>query len=96
MSTKRPPSRVESIQARAKRSGKSYVGMLNQETKKHAFNHGLPWDDDSVNTIFNMTSEDRTIYEIALATGRTYYSAGTAVSHVRFASRHAPVFRAHL
>lgn len=85
---------AKSIQAEAKRrGGKSYISRLNDETKKFAYNYGTPWSEDNVEDLVSLVSSDKTTYEIALATGRTFYSAQTARSHVRFAMNHAAAFR---
>ncbi len=107
--TKKPPTKAatktpkaprtkdaKSIQAEAKRSGRSYIASLNDETRKHAYNHGIGWTDDDVSTLLNLIESDKTTYEMAIKLGRTFYSAQVARSHAAFASRHANVFKRYL
>ena len=90
-------AKVKSIQAqRNKRGHKSRVASLNDETLRHAYNHGTPWTDDEVEAIANLISRDATTFDMALAVGRSYYSTQTTRSHVRFAMNHARVFRGFL
>lgn len=93
-------TKVVSIQAATgrsqKSSGRSHVARLNDETKKHAYNHGMPWSDDEVSTLLNLIDRDQTTYDMALATGRTYYAAQYARAHAAFAQRHARVFKKYL
>lgn len=97
---KKPPAPrtkdAKSIQAESKRSGRSYIASLNDETRKHAYNHGIGWSDDDVGTLLNLIDKDETTYTMALALGRTFYSAQVARSHVAFASRHAAAFKRYL
>ena len=80
---------MKSIQAEAKRtSGKSHVAKLNDRTLRTASRKGLAWNDDEVAILVTMIEEDKTTYEMALATNRTYYGAQVARSHVGFAMRH--------
>ena len=69
---------------------------LNDETKKHAYNHGIAWSDDDVSMLLNLIDKDETTYQMAMALGRTFYAAQVARSHVAFASRHARVFKKYL
>ena len=90
-------SKVVSIQAGGRRrSGRSHVARLNDETKKHAYNHGMAWTDDDVVTLLNMIDQDKTTFDMALATGRSYYAAQYARAHASFAQRHARVFKRYL
>jgi hypothetical protein len=96
--TKRPPTKatrgnLTSIQGGGIRGGRSHVARLNDETKKHAFNHGLPWSDDDVGALMNLIDKDDTTYNMALATGRSYYAAAYARAHLSFAQRHAKLIK---
>lgn len=77
-----------SIQAEARKRGKSIGAYLNDKTKKSAYNMGAPWSDDDVATIVNMREHGDTVFDMAIRLGRTYYSAMTASSHIGFAMRH--------
>lgn len=85
--------KVVSIQAGGKKSGRSYVARLNDETKKHAYNHGQPWSDDEVTTMANLIDKDETTYNMAMATGRTFYAASYARAHLSFLQRHRKVLK---
>ena len=91
----RKSAKVVSIQAKPKAGG-SYIAQLNEHTKKHAFNSGLPWDDDDVSTLASMISRDEKTFDIAMALGRTFYSAQYARAHISFAMRHASVIKEYL
>lgn len=87
---------AKSIQAESKRSGRSYIASLNDETRKHAYNHGIGWSDDDVGTLLTLIDKDETTYTMAIALGRTFYAAQVARSHAGFVSRHAAVFKKYL
>lgn len=92
----RAPRAAKSIQAESKRSGRSYISSLNDETRKHAYNHGIGWSDDDVITLLTLIEGDKTTYEMALKLGRTFYAAQVARSHAAFISRHAAAFARYL
>lgn len=77
-----------SIQAEARKHGKSVAAYLNEKSKKGAFNAGLPWSSDDVATIAQMIADDATTFDMATRTGRTYYGALNARAHIGFAMRH--------
>jgi hypothetical protein len=80
---------VKSIQAEARKHGKSIAAYMNDKTKKGAVNAGLPWDGDDVAILVQMIEGDETTYDMALRLGRTYYGTLNARAHVGFALRHA-------
>lgn len=89
---KRKPA---SIQAEARKHGRSVAAYLNDKTKKSAFNAGVPWSDDDVAAIVTMIEAGgHTVFDIAVTLGRTYYATGTARAHVSFAMRHWQVIDA--
>ena len=90
-----PSAKVVSIQAKRKGGG-SYISRLNDETKKHAINAGLQWDSDDVAKLARMIAKDATTFDIAMALGRTFYSAQNARAHVGFAMRHARVLKGYM
>jgi hypothetical protein len=77
-----------SIQAEARKHGKSIGAYLNEKSRKGAFNAGLPWSSDDVAILVQMIESDETTFEMATRTGRTYYGALAARAHVGFALRH--------
>lgn len=81
-------SKPKSIQAEARKAGKSIAAYLNEKSKKGAFNTGLPWDTEDVAVLVQMIEADETTYEMATRLGRTYYGAMNARQHVAFAMRH--------
>lgn len=81
-------AKAVSIQAEARRQGKSIGAFLNDKTKKGAFNNGLPWSSDDVAVIVQMIESDETTFAMALRLGRTYYGALNARGHIGFALRH--------
>ena len=93
-------SNVVSIQAdsrrritRNRKAGRSRVQALNDETKRNAFNHLVPWSDDDVEALINLIEKDTTTFEMAMTLGRSYYAAQNARAHVSFAMRHASAFK---
>lgn len=80
--------RQKSIQAEARRHGKSHVAQLNDKTKRGAINAGLPWSSDDVAQLAQMIVDDDTTFDMAIRLGRTYYGASSARAHVGFAMRH--------
>lgn len=92
---RQPVSKIVSIQAKRKGGG-SYIAQLNEETKRHAINSGLPWDDDDVSTLASMIARDAKTFDIAMALGRTFYSAQYARAHVSFAMRHARILKGYM
>lgn len=83
-----------SIQAEARKRGKSVSAYLNDKAKKGAFNVGAVWSDDDVATIVAMIDHDDTTFDMAIRLGRTYYGAQNARSHIAFAMRHWDVIDA--
>jgi hypothetical protein len=78
----------KSIQAEARKRGKSIAAYLNDKTKKGAFNAGLPWSSDDVGILVGLIEKDETTYEMAIRLGRTYYGVQNARAHIGFAIRH--------
>lgn len=62
-----------------------------EQTKRAAYNSGKAWSDDDVSHLLNAIHADKTIYDTAMDIGRSYYSVQSAMSHTRFALRHAAV-----
>ena len=81
-------SRMKSIQAEARKHGKSVQAFLNEKSRKGAFNAGLPWDSSDVAILVAMIEADETTFDMATRLGRTYYGAMNARQHVAFALRH--------
>lgn len=81
---------VKSIQVETKRH--SSTTKLQRQSLKKAHRNGMPWSDDEVARLIAGIDRDETSYEIALATGRTYYGIMGARSSVMFALRHANAF----
>jgi hypothetical protein len=81
-------TKAKSIQAEARKYGKSVAAYLNEKTKKGAFNAGLAWSDDDVGIIAQMINDDLTTFDMAMRLGRTYYGALNARAHIGFAMRH--------
>jgi hypothetical protein len=77
-----------SIQAEARKYGKSVAAYLNEKSRKGAFNAGAIWSDDDVSTIVSMIEHDDTTFDMATRLGRTYYGATYARAHISFALRH--------
>lgn len=77
-----------SIQAEARKYGKSVAAYLNDKSKRGAFNAGALWSDEDVATIAQMIQSDETTYDMAVRLGRTYYGALNARAHIGFALRH--------
>jgi hypothetical protein len=77
-----------SIQAEARKHGKSVAAYLNEKTKKGAFNAGLAWSHDDVGALAQMIADDMTTFDMATRLGRTYYGALNARAHIGFAMRH--------
>jgi hypothetical protein len=77
-----------SIQAEARKHGKSVAAYLNAKSRKGAFNAGAVWSDDDVATIVAMIAADDTTFDMATRLGRTYYGAQNARAHIAFALRH--------
>jgi hypothetical protein len=77
-----------SIQAEARKYGKSVAAYLNEKSKKGAFNVGSVWSDDDVSMLVSMIEHDDTTFDMATRLGRTYYGAQNARAHVAFALRH--------
>jgi len=88
-------SKVVSIQAKSRKGGaKSPAALRQAETLRHAWNSGNEWSNDEVSQIMNSLEKNESQFDLALSLGRTYYSTGTARTHVRFAIRHIAVLRA--
>lgn len=87
--------KVVSIQAERNKRGhkRSHVATLNDETLKHAYNHGLPWADEDVESLAGLIDQDKTTFDMAMHLGRSYYSTQYARAHISFALRHANVFK---
>lgn len=83
-----------SIQAEARKHGKSVAAYLNNKSQKGAFNAGAIWSDDDVATIVAMIEHDDTTFDMATRLGRTYYGALNARAHIGFAMRHWDVIDA--
>jgi hypothetical protein len=81
-------SKQLSIQAEARKHGKSVAAYLNEKSRRGAFNAGVVWSDDDVSTLISMIEHDDTTFDMATRLGRTYYGAMHARSHVAFALRH--------
>jgi hypothetical protein len=81
-------SKQLSIQAEARKHGKSVAAFLNDKTKKGAFNAGAVWSSDDVAIIAQMIEADETTFDMAIRVGRTYYGALNARAHIGFAMRH--------
>lgn len=77
-----------SIQAEARKAGKSVAAYLNHKSRKGAFNAGLPWSSDDVAVLAQMILADEKTFDMATRLGRTYYGASAARAHVGFALRH--------
>jgi hypothetical protein len=84
MASKKPMS----IQAEARKYGKSVAAYLNDKTKKGAYNAGVVWSSEDVATIAQMIANDETTFDMAVRLGRTYYGALNARAHIGFAMRH--------
>jgi hypothetical protein len=67
---------------------KNSIADLQNKTLRKASRLGMPWETDEVARLVQGIKNDETTYEIALATGRSYYGIQTARSHVRFALNH--------
>lgn len=83
-----------SIQAEARKYGRSVAAYLNDKSKKGAFNAGAVWSDDDVATIVAMIEHDDTTFDMAVRLGRTYYGASNARQHIGFCMRHWDVIDA--
>lgn len=81
-------SKPASIQAEARKHGKSIGAYLNDKSKKGAFNAGLPWSSDDVSILASMVLADDTTFDMATRLGRTFYGASAARQHIGFAMRH--------
>lgn len=84
-------AKPKSIQAEARKYGKSIGAYLNDKSKKGAFNAGLAWSSDDVGILAGLIEADETTFDMATRLGRTYYGVAAARSHVAFAMRHADV-----
>lgn len=62
-----------------------------QETKRNAYNHGKPWTDDEVAVVMEGIYNDRTIYDMAMELGRSYYAVAAARTNTRWAMNHSRV-----
>jgi hypothetical protein len=82
------PRKQLSIQAEARKRGKSINAYLNDKSKKTAFNAGVVWSDDDVSALVSMIENDERTFDMAIHLGRTYYGAMNARAHVGFALRH--------
>jgi hypothetical protein len=85
-----------SIQAEARKYGKSVGAYLNEKSRKGAYNAGAVWSDDDVATIVAMIDHDDTTFDMAVRLGRTYYGAANARSHIAFCMRHWDVIDASM
>lgn len=83
----------QSIQGNGHKPGrKSSTARLQAETLKKAGRQGMPWEDDEVSLLAKMIENDDTTYDMALALGRSYYSAMAARHHVGFVMRHSSIW----
>ena len=76
-----------SIQAEARKRGKSVAAYLNDKSRKGAFNVGTAWTADDARTLARLKADGHTIFDIAVRLGRTYYGALNASAHLGFAER---------
>lgn len=72
---------------------KGSTADLQRKTLQKATRLGMAWETSEVARVVQGLKNDETTFEIAMATGRSYYGIQTARNHIRFALNHIEVLK---